>query len=50
MRALTDQISERYCIVLQESIHQNIIRIFQKINEKLGPSSIDAYGLISNGD
>ncbi len=50
MRALTDQISERYCSVLQESSHQNLIRIFEKLNAKLGPSSIDAYGLISNGD
>ncbi len=50
MTGITDQINEIYCSVLQESSHLNIIRIFQKINEKLGPSPIDAYGLISNGD
>ncbi len=50
MRAVTDQVSERYCSVLQESSHLNIIRIFEKLNEKLGHSTIDEYGWISNGD
>lgn len=49
MRAQTDQIAERYGNVLQESSYLNIIRIFEKINEKLGHSTISAYGLISNG-
>ncbi len=50
MRVPTDQVSERYCSVLQESSYLNIIRIFEKLNAKLGHSTIDAYGFISNGD
>ena len=50
MTGITDQINERYCSILQESSSLNIIRIFKKINEKMGPSPIDAYRLISNGD
>jgi len=50
MTGITDQINERYCSVLQESSSLNIIRIFKKINEKMGDSFIGKYGLISNGD
>ncbi len=50
MRAVTDQVSERYCSVLQVSSHLNIIRIFEKFNDKLEPSIIEAYGTISNGE
>jgi hypothetical protein len=50
MTGITDQVSERYCSVLQESSHLNIIRIFEKLNEKLRHSTIDGYALISNGD
>ena len=50
MTGITDQINEIYCSVLQESSSLNIIRILKKLNAKLGPSPIDAYGLISNGE
>ncbi len=50
MRAVTDQVSERYCSALQESSYLNIIRIFEKLNEKLGHLTIDEYGWISNGN
>jgi hypothetical protein len=50
MTGITDQINERYCSILQESSSLNIIRIFKKINEKMGYSTIGKYGLISNGE
>jgi len=50
MTGITDQIIEIYCSILQESSSLNIIRIFEKLNEKLGDSILGAYGLISNGE
>ena len=50
MTGITDQINERYCSILQDSSSLNIIRILKKLNEKLGHSTLDVYGLISNGD
>ncbi len=50
MRGQTDQITEGYCCVLQESSCLNIIRILEKFKDYMGRSVIEGYGLIVNGD